>query len=204
MNPLTRKIEFYKELEAQELEAGKKKEEEYALKNPVPTKEEIVSHVEKFARETEIAKFRHLLKRTEDGSNVEKPNPKEWEAEMTEANITAGVQFQKKFDEILKPVLLKQGFHIIIASSFRNKEHNAKVGGAEFSAHLVDFAIDLQDTKDLKISNFLLKNPDLVKKSKLRFIIFYPNQQLIVHIQNRHFENGNNWILEKRTDKFLL
>ena len=79
-----------------------------------------------------------------------------------------------------------------------------KLGGAEFSAHLVDFAIDLQDTKDLKISNFLLKNPDLVKKSKLRFIIFYPNQQLIVHIQNRHFKNGNNWILEKRTDKFLL
>jgi hypothetical protein len=206
MNPLTRQTKLWKELETKELEEKEKKEKEekYTLKEPFPSVEEIVSHVKNLPRETLIAKFRHLLKRTEDGSTVEKPNPKEWEAEMTETNITAGVQFQKKFDEILKPELLKAGFHIIITSSFRNKEHNSKVGGAKDSAHLVDFAIDLKDTKDLKISNFLLKNPDLVKKSKLRFIIFYPNGESIVHIQNRFFQDKNNLILEKKTNKFLL
>jgi len=200
MNPLTRQTKFWKELEEKERQ---EKEEKYAPKEPFPSADEIVSHVKNLPRETRIAKFRHLLKRTEDGSNIEKPNPKEWEAEMTEANITAGVQFQEKFDKILKPELLKAGFHIIIASSFRNKEHNAKVGGTGHSAHLVDFAIDLKDAEDLKISNFLLKNPDLVKKSNLHFIMFYADKH-IIHIQNRCFQNRNSLILEMKTGKFIL
>lgn len=114
-------------------------------------------------------------------------------------------------DSLLKLLMVLDSFRcsvnlpLFITSSYRDEDHNKRVGGSLTSQHRLGQAIDFCTLKDFEFESFILLFRDFIKSSALNIylgqIIFYHKRKFI-HIGLRtkshptltfiHYEKGDN------------
>lgn len=70
----------------------------------------------------------------------------------------------------------------VFTCTYRNPEHNARVGGAKKSSHLTGCACDISDA-DGKLKDYLLMNPELLEECDL-YAEDFDSTPTWVHLQS--------------------
>lgn len=76
----------------------------------------------------------------------------------------------------------------VFTCTYRNPEHNARVGGAKKSSHLTGCACDIADA-DRKLKDYLLMNPELLEECDL-YAEDFDSTSTWVHLQSNPPKSG--------------
>ena len=109
------------------------------------------------------------------------PYPKEW-------RVSRGVALGRVFERIRAAAGNRP---LTVLSAYRTPTHNAKVGGAKRSQHVVGRALDLRPPKGLTVLQFFHLVRGQTEGSEIRGVGMYPT---FVHMDIRPGERVIVWV----------